>query len=330
MQSNLVVFKKNTLKKSAAFDTYWKFCSERQSVYMKRVNGLNAPWTNDKIISEFKFTNVYRASDRVSQYLIRNVIYKGNQSPEEVIFRILLFKIFNKIETWEYLKNSVGEIEYKQFNLAKYTKALTTLYNSDQTVYSAAYIMPSGGKFNKFGHKHEMHLNLLMHMMKDKLPSKIENSKSMQEAYQILLSYPTIGNFLGYQFITDINYSEITNFSEKEFVVPGPGALDGISKCFTSIGNYSNEDVIAYMCDTAEENMKRLGLKFESLWGRELQLIDCQNIFCEVSKYTRVSHPEIQGLSGRTKIKQKFKQNETPFKPWFPPKWGINNKIIQA
>jgi len=51
----------------------------------------------------YRFTNVYRASDRVSQYLIRRVIYEGDQSEEEVFFRTLLFKIFNRIETWEIL-----------------------------------------------------------------------------------------------------------------------------------------------------------------------------------------------------------------------------------
>ena len=45
-----------------------------------------------------------------------------------------------------------------------------------------------------------------------------------------------VGDFLAYQFITDINYSTLTDFSEMEFTVPGPGARDGIHKCFESIG----------------------------------------------------------------------------------------------
>jgi len=32
-----------------------------------------------------------------------------------------------------------------------------------------------------------------------------------------------VGYFLAYQFITDINYSTLTDFSEMEFTVPGPG-----------------------------------------------------------------------------------------------------------
>jgi len=58
-----------------------------------------------------------------------------------------------------------------------------------------------------------------------------------------------------------------------------------------------------------------------------LQLIDCQNIFCEVDKYARIKHPDIKGNSDRTRIKQKFRINTKPLALWFPPKWGLNDQI---
>ena len=60
------------------------------------------------------------------------------------------------------------------------------------------------------------------------MPLRIADAPNMRQAFEVLCSYPTIGNFLAYQFITDINYSVMVNFSELEFVIPGPGALDGI------------------------------------------------------------------------------------------------------
>src|SRR6266498_2751380 len=66
------------------FDTYWRFAAERQSIFFKRFHRSPLPWTHDPILTEYKFTNAYRASDRVSQFLIRHVIYKGEQSPEEI------------------------------------------------------------------------------------------------------------------------------------------------------------------------------------------------------------------------------------------------------
>ena len=163
--------------------------------------------------------------------------------------------------------------------------------------------------------------------MADELPSKLAGMNKMQQGFELLLSYPTIGPFLAYQFITDINYSEVTNFSEMEFVMPGPGALDGIRKCFSSLGGLNEPEIIRLMADIQSDEFARLGLQFRSLFGRSLQLIDCQNLFCEVDKYARVAHPEFSGLTGRSRIKQKFAPISKPIEFWYPPKWGINDAI---
>jgi hypothetical protein len=115
--------------------------------------------------------------------------------------------------------------------------------------------------------------------------------------------------------------------SEMDFVVAGPGARDGIKKCFGDIGGLSEQDVIKFVADIADSEFCRLGLDFRSLWGRSPQLIDYQNVFCELSKYARVAHPEIEGTSGRTRIKQKYKLTSQEIPQWYPPKWGLNGLI---
>jgi 5-hmdU DNA kinase, helical domain len=83
-------------------------------------------------------------------------------------------------------------------------------------------------------------------------------------------------------------------------------------------------EVIRYMVDSQEEHFDRLGLAFNGLRGRRLQLIDCQNLFCEVDKYARVAHPDVRGISGRTRIKQKYVPDASPLTAWSPPKWNLN------
>jgi hypothetical protein len=149
----------------------------------------------------------------------------------------------------------------------------------------------------------------------------------MQEGFEKLRAYPTIGDFLAYQFITDINYSNITDFSEMEFVVPGPGARDGLRKCFADPGGLNEPELIRLMADLQEQEFARLGLDFQPLWGRRLQLIDCQNLFCEVDKYARVAHPQILGRTGRTRIKQKFEPTLASIDFFYPPKWKLNENM---
>lgn len=311
---------------SIVYDTYWRFAAERQAIFFKRLNKSNPPWTKDVILKLFKFTNAYRATDRVSQYLIKDVIYKGDQTPEEVLFRILLFKIFNKIETWVTLVKEVGEIRFDSYDYKKYNTVLECIRQKGDAVYSGAYIMASGKTSFGLEFKHQNHLKLLEKMFADRIYSKIQALRSMSQLFDELAKYPTIGPFLSYQFATDINYSNLCQFSEMEFVKAGPGAKDGIKKCFIDLGDYSEEDVIKMMAENQEKEFKRLEIDFQTLWGRPLQLIDCQNIFCEVDKYSRVAHPEISGVSDRKRIKQKFSPTSlTPIDYYFPPKWGIQS-----
>ncbi len=325
----------NYLKKlgiSPVYETYWSFACKRQDIYFSRLNKQSMPWTDDSVLKVHKFTNAYRAADRVSQYLIKNVIYRDDllNSAEEVFFRIMLFKLFNKIETWELLEKSFGAITYKDFSFQAYNHILQTAMENKARIYSAAYIMPPGGNAFGFAKKHQNHLQLLQKMMDDKLAGKLAKINKMKDAFELIKSYPTLGDFLAYQFVTDINYSELTDFSEMEFVIPGPGARDGLRKCFSGKSNINEQDLIRFMANHQEHEFGRLGLDFKSLWGRPLQLIDCQNLFCEVDKYSRIVHPEIVGISGRTRIKQKYSCTGDIEAPWFPPKWNINEKIDQT
>lgn len=312
------------------FDTYWRFAAERQNIFFRRLEGTPLPWTADPILGKYKFTNAYRASDRVSQYLIKHVMYQGDDSPTELFFRILLFKIFNRIETWELLEQQLGALRYSEYSFERYDAVLTEAMDQGHTIFSAAYIMPSGGTAPGHSKKHRNYLKLLENMLEDAVPLRMMEMRSMRQAFELLRSYPMLGDFLAYQYVTDLNYSPLLNFSEMDFVVPGPGARNGIHKCFHTLGGLSEVDIIRLMAERQEEEFARLGLKFCSLWGRPLQLIDCQNVFCEVDKYARVAHPHIKGISDRKRIKQVYQGHAELVGCWYPPKWGINHFIAEG
>ena len=101
----------------------------------------------------------------------------------------------------------------------------------------------------------------------------------------------------------------------------------GIRKCFADLGGLTETEVIRYVAERQEREFLARGLQFQTLWGRPLQLIDCQNVFCEVDKYSRVMHPNVKGRGCRTRIKQKFHPNRAPIEYWFPPKWSLNDRV---
>jgi len=306
---------------SPVFDAYWAFAAERQGIFYRRVSDIQ-PFTQDPILRKFKFTNAYRVLDRTTQYLIRDVILQSEPTETNVFFRILLFKLFNKIETWQLLTAELGELTFKGYRFERYDRVLTKALEVGRRIYSAAYIMPSGGPKAE-GKKHRSHLLLLEKMLREEVPKKLASTRTMREGFALLRSYPMIGDFLAYQFITDLNYSDLTEFSEMEFVMPGPGALDGLKKCFPQMVPSDAPSLIRAVCEQQEDLQRELGIEPVSLYGRPLQLIDCQNLFCETDKYARVSYPEIAGFSGRTRIKQSFRMTGPIPKPVFPVKWGL-------
>lgn len=304
------------------FDIYWYFAHERNEIFYRKMNGDPKPWTNDPILQKYKFTNTYRVNDRVSQFLLSNVIYNGKEySPKDILFRILLFKVFNKESTWEALEKKFGDITLDNFDVELFGNYLEKL-SRIQAIESSAYLLcPISGKYQS---KHKNYLALLEKQFNQKnLGEKLLEAKNFRKAFEIMNKVEGFGKFISYQFTTDLNYSDVVNWQECDFTIPGVGAERGIAKVFKSLGGLSIEQAVWYMYDHQEEEFAKRGYNFHKLGNkRRLQPIDCQNVFCETDKYCREAHPEIK--SDCQQIKAKYTKTKPPIHYMYPPKWGLD------
>ena len=64
-----------------------------------------------------------------------------------------------------------------------------------------------------------------------------------------------------------------------------------------------------------------VGLEFKRISDRPLQLIDCQNIFCELDKYCRQALSDLK--SNRTRIKKHYVPKKDKIEYVYPIKWKI-------
>src|SRR6202022_3242176 len=159
-------------------------------------------------------------------------------------------------ETWEALEYSQGPLSWRTVDLDAIDRTLSRLRAGGQRIYSAAYIMPAP-PFARAS-KHSNHLALIARMMADRLADRLRKARDLRGVYEGILGYPGLGRFLAFQYSIDLNYSIFLVFEEADFVMAGPGALDGISKCFTDIGRLAPTDVIYRMVDRQQAEFARL------------------------------------------------------------------------
>lgn len=310
------------------YELYWKFAWERQNAFERRFIGEQAPWSSDPILGEYKFCNVFRAADRVSQYLIKNICYHDdNGTFRDRLFRIIAFRLFSKISTWEAVVDYLGgQPTLEDLASERFSDALSSAVTRNKTIYTGAFILCANDFYGR-PLKYLNHVELLRHMFViDDLGLQIMACSSLKELYWILHSYPLIGDFMAYQIAIDLNYSDLINFDEDDFTQPGPGALRGIKKCFENSGGMSPSEIIMWMVDHQEEEFDKLELNFTGLFGRRLHAIDCQGLFCETDKYCRVAAPQLE--SARKRIKARFAPQSNEIAYFFPPKWGINDVVL--
>lgn len=319
--------KKAPVPRRGIYELYWHFASERQRAYMRRVAGESQPWTDDPILQTYKFCNVYRAADRVSQYMIREVCYHDEScAPDDRLFQIVAFRTFSKIETWRSVRSFLGRYPTLD-DLAdgSFTEALNRAKAENGGLYTGAFILCATDAYGQ-SLKHLNHVELFRHMfLAEGLGERLLDARSLRDVYNLLHAYPLMGDFMSYQTTIDLNYSDLINFSENEFTQAGPGALRGIKKVFESLGDYTPAETIQWMVANQAREFEGLGLPFAGLWGRPLHAIDCQGLFCETDKYCREAAPEL--ASARKRIKARFSVTPEPMKLFFPPKWGIGDKL---
>ncbi|KAF8450433.1 hypothetical protein L210DRAFT_289907 [Boletus edulis BED1] len=270
-----------------AFDTFWRWAGERHAIDEKRRAGLPSPWSTDPILASNKFCNAFRVLDRVSQYIVAEVIEKGPQRREEVTFRVLLFSTYTSIRTYETLRKNIQPFTWQAYKRANYERVLRDLYNKGTAIYTGAYQKPAPEL--GFAENFMNHLAFLEVLMRE-LPAQLRDAKYLADIFEYLLTYKSMGDFTAYQLVLNLSYSDVIHFCEHDFVVIGLGSRRGLQRCFRDAIPRSVEvDIVRWMQITQHEHFDRLGIKFNGLGpnGLPMMLCDIEHALCELDKYIR-------------------------------------------
>ncbi|KAI0059895.1 hypothetical protein BV25DRAFT_1039276 [Artomyces pyxidatus] len=328
-----VVIEGRTYPISPVLDTLFRWMAERHSIHQKRLAGQPAPWTEDPIFQKHAFTNVFRIYDRVTQYVLHHVVNEGDPDLHETCFRVILFRFFCRISTWELLCSRLGPLTWRGFDRAAYEAVLRDAYEEGTALYGTAYIMPApalGG-----GTNYANHLRLLQVMMEEDLPGQLAGLSELSDAYYRIALFPSMGSFLAFQLLLDLNMIPQLSFPE-DWAVCGPGAEACLRKIFGPGVAGSYGAALKWLQETQGKHFMRLGIaprarpRLTPGAPPSLSLIDLEHSLCETEVYSRAAHPRI--LDKRTVISTRriFSPSPAPLTCTLPAKWTPASVAMRA
>lgn len=295
---------------------FYSFIKRRQERYLARVAHdaeRYASLVDDPVLDNWKFTNVYRILDRVTQYELKHVIDDVDGRFDGMLdhmIGIYVFRMFNSIPTWEMLPE-----EYK-YCPSKHLTDIEAFVEDKRrqgvTIYNNAYMLTPPWTFG-CETRTQLFMRTLRNMLADESLHKVYSSPDLRETFGIFLRQEGFGEFLAYQFALDYSYNHF-DVEYEAFVVPGIGCQRGMRRVWPGLGKELMPGILKCMAKS------KLWIELLTYEGKELPLRgnDLQNCFCEYDKYCRVQSQEKARL--KNAFSRKYSQLEEPY---IPKAWRI-------
>ena len=277
--------------------TYW--IEERERIrYLKEDLKQDPPWTEDPILKEFKFCQVFREDDRTTRWFRTHMREPLRNSPE-VFMATIAFRFFNLIETGRTLLDNNLHIDWDR------PKAIEEIKKNPKWI-TGAYIVKSPNRMDKVTGVTEC----VSHLWDDRenITKQLESFTTLEEAWRFLMQYPYIGPFVSYEMVTDLRHTYLLENATDicSWGNPGPGAMRGLNRltgrplefCKRS-WDWHSEMLDLYDWCSQKLDLSKLNYPFE--------MREVEGGLCEFDKYSRI----LKG-QGRTRSVYNYSQRNRP------------------
>jgi len=277
--------------------TYW--IEERERIrHLKEDLKQDPPWTEDPILKEFKFCQVFREDDRTTRWFRTHMREPLRNSPE-VFMATIAFRFFNLIETGRTLLDNNLHIDWDR------PKAIEEIKKNPKWI-TGAYIVKSPNRMDKVTGVTEC----VSHLWDDRenIIKQLESFTTLEEAWKFLMQYPYIGPFVSYEMVTDLRHTYLLENATDicSWGNPGPGAMRGLNRltgrplefCKRS-WDWHSEMLDLYDWCSQKLDLSKLNYPFE--------MREVEGGLCEFDKYSRI----LKG-QGRTRSVYNYSQRNRP------------------
>lgn len=281
------------------YDEFFAFARKRQDAYLLKASDANPPYSDDPILQNWYFTNVYRENDKTTAWF-REEVRRDMQLQPEVIPATMLFRWFNRI--------NIGETIFKQLSFNNRTPFEQYIYDRDINMLktsirschptgpyvNGAYIIKAHNGMDKLsGVLRAFHE--AMEAMNDKygtpdgyktLADHMIHEPSMERATKYFAGLKFLGAFMAYEIVCDLRYTAYLGAAPdiKTWANPGPGAKRGLHRVF-----FPGLPVGGPLSISLANNQMQSLLKMAPEYGwTDWEMREVEHTLCEFDKYERI------------------------------------------
>ena len=299
-------------------EMFFRTMYERQKVWARRfLDELPRPWTDDPILRDYKFTNVYRELDRNSQWQIKNIYLDEKLSLKDLVWKMMFFRFFNNPETFEYAQTVTGHTagipKFSDYNEDEWDEVIGRIRKEGKNPFTNAYLINSQccpGKSRDY-----CYTRVVIPALHEQLDSIIKCIDTATKAEQVIKKFeelPAVAGFISHEFFQDFTYIErytrhtdFFRFNQNDYTNVGPGASIGLRLIFPSLDSIKRQkNGIYWLQKWSEREIKKIeeekGEPFDYLYWdknkKEYYVCDKHNItlhqiemwLCEYQKYWKM------------------------------------------
>lgn len=269
-----------------AIESFFNWINERHAIYLRRLEGTPPPWTTDKILQTYKFTNPFRENDRVTIWMRKHwTNEQDHRSHEEILFNTCLFRMVGTPE----FADSHGWVT--DWNPTYSKKCIQDRIQAGDKTFTGAYIITNQGIKKP---KSEVVVDNFLTPIwenKEEIVSHIKTYLSLEAAHDKLKEYQGWGGggFMSYEVVTDLMYTPvlINPIDRFSWANAGPGAKRGLNRLHD---RELKKSLKPNQCNDEMRRLLHIAPAFLSEYVPEdkVDMRTIEHSLCEWDKYERV------------------------------------------
>jgi hypothetical protein len=231
---------------SSSLEDFYGWMNERHRIFIRRfVENKPKPWTDDKIMLEYKFTNVFRELDKgtialrkmekqtVQDFLACEDPERAFHLAKQIVFNTFWYRTFN----WYEHAEKLGFVDTYD-NVHDY---FMDLHRRDKRIFTGAHMVRGdNGEIKVFPY-----LRLLKEVWDtlDGLTASIVKFGTMENAYWKVREYHLVGPFNAYELVCDWRWNVLEATDSLTWGSIGPGAARGLQRLGLDVSTKSMVDL---------------------------------------------------------------------------------------